>query len=57
MKKNAKTLFEQAHDHLLARRDHLPKHRSRHYGTPAGAKGARSPFDLRTCSGYEATAD
>lgn len=55
LKKNAKTLFEQAHDHLLARRDHLPQHRSRNLGHGRGEE--RTVTICQDLSWLEATAD
>ncbi|MEJ7667104.1 MAG: ISAs1 family transposase [Hymenobacter sp.] len=55
LKKNAKTLFEQAHDHLLARRDHLPKHRSRDMEHRRGE--GRTVTICQDLSWLEATAD
>lgn len=55
LKKNAKTLFEQAHDHLLARRDHLPR-----YGCNDLGHGRGEVRTVRICqdlSWLEATAD
>jgi len=55
LKKNAKTLFEQAHDHLLARRDHLPQYRSRDLGHGRGE--GRTVTICQDLSWLEATAD
>ncbi|MGI4872639.1 MAG: ISAs1 family transposase [Janthinobacterium lividum] len=55
LKKNARTLFEQAHDHLLARAAHLPTHRSQEKGHGRGE--VRSVQICQDLSWLDACAD